>query len=120
MKFVIITVCPKAHNNFALSIKSSSFTSPSPLVDLKLDKVISNRLIRFSSLISFSFEIISLDFKYISSLTNVTGLKLPLIARIFFFHKTLAGKILFPLGPNITAFVIPFLTSSRLINLLST
>ena len=55
-----------------------------------------------------------------SSFTLVTGLKLPLMAKIFFLCKTLAGNILFPSGPNITASVIPFLTSSRLITLLST
>ena len=63
---------------------------------------------------------ISIDLSYISSFTLVTGLKLPLMARIFFLYKTLAGRILLPSGPNITASVIPFLTSSRLIKRLST
>ena len=67
-----------------------------------------------------SFKKISYDFSNISILTFVTGLKLPLSAKIFFLYKTLAGKILFPLGLNITASVIPSFTSSRLINLLST
>ena len=55
-----------------------------------------------------------------SSLTFVTGLKLPLRARIFFLYRTAAGKTFLPEGSNITASVIPFLTSSKLINLLST
>ena len=63
---------------------------------------------------------ISKDFSNISILTLVTGLKLPLNARIFFLYKILAGKTLFPSGLNITALVILFLINSRLINLLST
>ena len=51
--------------------------------------------------------------------TLVTGLKLPLKAKIFFLYKTAAGKMLFPSGPNITASVIPFLTNCKLIKRLS-
>ena len=69
---------------------------------------------------SSSLEIILNDFSYMSSLTLVTGLKLPLIAKIFFLYRTAAGKMLLPSGPNITACVIPFLTKSKLKSLLST
>ena len=74
----------------------------------------------FSRLKSLSFEIILYDFSYISSFTFVTGLKLPLIARIFFLYRTAAGSMFLPSGPNITAWVMPFFTKSKLSNLLST
>ena len=63
---------------------------------------------------------ISREFKYISSLTFVTGLNLPLRANMFFLYSAAAGNKLFPSGPNKTASVIPFLTNSRLRILLST
>ena len=55
-----------------------------------------------------------------SSFTLVTGLKLPLSAKIFFLYKTAAGNMFLPSGLNITASVIPFLTNCKLIKRLST
>ena len=104
------------HNNFALSIKSISSISPS---DNRFDRVISKITRFFSFLTRGSFKKASKDFSYISIFTFVTGLKLPLIVKIFFLYNSAAGKMLFPSLLNITACVIPFFINCKLINLLS-
>ena len=114
---VIITFCPREQSNSALSKKSLSLIFPSAE---RLLNVISKITCVFSSFTFFSFKKSFLDFSYMSIFTLVTGLKLPLKANMFFLYNTCAGSKLFPSGPNITAFVIPFLSNCKLIKRLST
>ena len=98
-------------------MKSSSSISPSAR---RFERVISNIVTDLSLSTLDSLINISCDFSNMSILTLVTGLKLPRSANMFFLCNILAGRTFFPSGPNITASVISFLISCKLIKRLST